>query len=251
MASNVVITCDDFGLSEGINKAAIELSKEGLLDYVSIIVNTPNFSDSVQTAIKHHIKTGIHLNLSDGYPVSENISALTKNGKFFHKYHLFLKSLRPSKRFINDFEKELEAQTELFVQEGLKLQHLSTHCQFHTFSVFNNFIKNLAKRHKVDWIRSRKLGNVVLPYAPISNNRAKDAQDGTKYFDYLVPLKYWLKFNPKKLADKIRPLEGAIEIVVHASTKVDNTFPANFPYSPKDRYREVVYLKKLMRLFRS
>lgn len=91
---------------------------------------------------------------------------------------------------MGNFNKELETQVQLFTQTGIELKHLSTHCQFHTFPVYDHLMRNLATKCKVDWIRNYKFTKVVLQYVHINKSEAANTSVNIKYFDYLVPIKY-------------------------------------------------------------
>ena len=66
----LMISCDDCGLSTGIDQAVINLHQNGMATTASIMSNFPHVQTAFETYSAYpSIELGAHLNLSDGKPL--------------------------------------------------------------------------------------------------------------------------------------------------------------------------------------
>ena len=91
---NITVTADDFGYCEMRNKGILELCKKGIIHSISLLVNATDSIAAVSAFhqlpidIKSNISVGLHLNLTEGKPVSERSSIpslLNDAGNFLGK----------------------------------------------------------------------------------------------------------------------------------------------------------------------
>src|ERR1700742_389850 len=74
--STLIINADDFGLSSVVNRAILASMEEGLVTSTSMMANMPGFDHAIGLARVHAKlagRIGIHLNLTQGRPLSEPI----------------------------------------------------------------------------------------------------------------------------------------------------------------------------------
>jgi predicted glycoside hydrolase/deacetylase ChbG (UPF0249 family) len=270
---NLIITCDDCGLSEGINLATLELYRKGLAISPSVMINFAAARHALDLfAAFPTLEIGIHLNLTDGFPVVNTPprSQLTRgDGRFRDRSTLWYRALLPQPAFLEQAKIELTAQMERFIQFGRRPAHITTHTHFHMFPALCRVVEQLAGDFGIPWIRVHRLQSTVLPLNPFfyAEKPLPATGDGDltlfqmdsesdapfAYFpsartrpDFLIPLKYWLSRPSEELSQRLRTLDGTIEIVVHPCTDQDDTFPPDIPYSPHERYREMLYLEQVM-----
>lgn len=145
----LIINADDYGLSKGVSLGIIKSMKEGIVRDTSILVNSPNFEESVALAKEYGInEMGIHLTLSFQKPIvpAEKVKTIVdEQGIFYRRINEVQKNFS-----MDEVEKELRAQMDKFFESGLKLNHIDGH---HHFYVYNNDIYNLimdlAKEYNV------------------------------------------------------------------------------------------------------
>ena len=91
---SIKVTADDFGYCGMRNKGILELCKEGIIHSISLLVNATECLAAVSAFhelpfnIKSNINVGLHLNLTEGKPVSERSSIpslLNDAGNFLGK----------------------------------------------------------------------------------------------------------------------------------------------------------------------
>src|ERR1700728_4968394 len=69
--NRLIITADDFGLSEPVNAAIEEAHRRGILTATSLMVGAAAVADAVARARRlPNLRVGLHVVLTDGRPVS-------------------------------------------------------------------------------------------------------------------------------------------------------------------------------------
>src|SRR5207253_7684606 len=69
--ARLIINADDFGLTQGINRAVAELHDAGALTSATLMASGPAFEDAVEVArSRPNLGVGCHIVLTDGVPVS-------------------------------------------------------------------------------------------------------------------------------------------------------------------------------------
>lgn len=154
----IIINADDFGASKGTNQAIIEGSKNGIINSTSIMINLLQLDEESKEFIHNtDIDLGLHLNLTNGYSVSnkENIPLLAnKNGRFKNGFvSLFFLSIIHPIKFKEQIEIEINAQIEKYKSLNIKLSHIDGHRHVHMIPTIFNVIKKLSKKHNIDRIR--------------------------------------------------------------------------------------------------
>src|SRR5262245_17221205 len=72
MTKRIVLCADDYGQAEAVSRGILELMDVGRLTAVSCLVNMPGWKEQAQFLhpFKGKIDLGLHLNLTDGMPLS-------------------------------------------------------------------------------------------------------------------------------------------------------------------------------------
>lgn len=256
MTIQLLVTCDDCGLSEGINLTAARLHEQGLVTCASLMTNFPAVSHALDLFRQHPaLELGVHLNLSDGFPVSPlepNTELIRADGQFRDRYMLFARGVFPSDGMMEQMRTELRAQIEVMCQAGLQPAHLTTHCHFHVLPALRELVYDLAEEYGVTWVRSYSHKATSIPFNPLIDKGTQERK--TKAFivpNYIVTLRHWLDKSPEAMLTELRSLNGTVEIVVHGGMMNDETFPMDVRYNPQDRYYETVYLEKVYRLMQT
>jgi hopanoid biosynthesis associated protein HpnK len=152
---SLIITADDFGISESVNLAVITGWRHGLLTCASLMVTGAAFSQAIALAKENPgLQTGLHLTLVQGRSAAEHkgFPSLTHHdGSFSHDpvfagmRLFFLKSLQ------KQIEIEIEAQIEKFLSTGLPLTHIDGHLNIHmhptVFAILCKLMPNTASAH--------------------------------------------------------------------------------------------------------
>ncbi|MEO0561832.1 MAG: ChbG/HpnK family deacetylase, partial [Chloroflexota bacterium] len=245
----LIITADDCGLSEGINAATRDLHRSGLMTTATLMMNFSAVSHAVHTFREvPTLKTGVHLNLTDGYPLSDIDPAsmlVQSDGRFQSRTVLFPRAIFPNAAWLAAVEGEMTAQIEAYIhQVGRKPHHLTTHMHFHILPSLRDLVLGLAQRYEIEWVRAFETSSTVIPYNFF-------VQEPTELFrpdnlkitpDYIVSAQAWMNLSPQRLVDTLLSLNGLIELVVHPDDPEDATYPVEMNHRPDERARERDYL---------
>lgn len=72
------INADDFGLNASVNKAIVESFNSGLINSTTVMANMPGFEEAVNLIHEYKLdrNIGVHLVLTDGLPLTEEIKSM-------------------------------------------------------------------------------------------------------------------------------------------------------------------------------
>lgn len=154
----ITINADDFGYSQAVNTAILRSFEQILITSASMLANMPGFEDAVHLLETHkflprHI--GLHLNLTEGYPVSEEIRSCSRfcdeEGRFIYdrRRPLFLLTRRERKAVF----REMCAQMDRLIAAGIQPTHLDAHHHIHTHWVIAKLLARLGRRYHIRKIR--------------------------------------------------------------------------------------------------
>jgi predicted glycoside hydrolase/deacetylase ChbG (UPF0249 family) len=158
----VVVNADDLGLSSDVNVAIARAFERGWISSASIMANMPGFGQAVACARAGgwSDRIGVHLNLSEGEPLTSGIRECPRfcdpNGRLCFQLAGFL-ALDP--REAGAVEAECAAQIEACRSAGLAPTHLDSHGHTHTQWAIGTIVMALARHFGIPAVRlSRNCG---------------------------------------------------------------------------------------------
>lgn len=137
--TRLIVNADDFGLTEGVNRAIVELHRAGVVTSASLMARAGATDEAIQLArATPSLGVGCHVVLSDGEPVlpPDKIPSLVdaRTGRFPNSLTGFLLRLYTGRIRAEEIEAEATAQISLLQQRGVHLTHIDTHKHVHMFS---------------------------------------------------------------------------------------------------------------------
>lgn len=213
----IIVNADDFGQSSIVNRAIMACFDRGLISSATIMANMPGFNEACALAISSQLtdRIGVHLNLTDGWPLlpelRSNPALCDASGKFRRfRSRLLSKSDRAM------IAAEVGAQIQRCRAAGLPLTHADSHQHVHNEPMVFRAIQPVLKQLGIRHLRiSRNMDSMpaVSPkyVAKFCFNRwvAFHGLRGTDYFGTVE------NFEQFRSADR---LAGAsIEILTHPS----------------------------------
>lgn len=253
----MIITCDDCGLSKGINLATAELHEKGMANSASIMTNFPA-TDHAFALLRRYseLEIGVHLNLSDGIPLTNPGpgSPLTgSDGQFHTRRIMFARSFLPDQEYLQLVEAELKAQIQYFYDTEAAPQHLTTHLHFHIVPALREIVLKLAREYQIPRVRTYSFGGSIAPNNTVLRRLFARAhqpyQEPFWVTDYLIGVKWWMHLNPGRLVSTLMYLKGQVEVIIHPGSPVDDTFPSGVIYPPLKRYEEQQFFESVFRLY--
>lgn len=191
----IIINADDFGRNPSITKAIVHAFGQGWITNTTIMANMPSFDEAIEQSKQAGFfdKVGLHLNLTQGTPLTRNIR---KNTFFCNAEGDFTGNIwgGAKTQFWLDratqacLREEIEAQIQKYLAAGFPQKHLDSHHHVHTiYSVFT-VLKPLLKEYSIKSVRlSANLHPVNLykkVYKTILNQRIRSSVPyTTDYFD--------------------------------------------------------------------
>ena len=131
----LIINADDFGLTSGVNRAIAEGNRSGVLTSATMMANAQASAAAIDIAREQPaLKTGCHIVLIDGVPISANLPSLT-NGSARFRSSLKQFALAAVRKQIaaEEIQREAEAQIRKIQTRGIALTHVDSHKHTHMF----------------------------------------------------------------------------------------------------------------------
>jgi predicted glycoside hydrolase/deacetylase ChbG (UPF0249 family) len=154
----VIINADDFGAMEKVNVAIDAHLSEGVISSASIIANGKYVEQAIAISKKHkQASFGIHLNLSEGKPMSDHADLaplLDNEGNFKADF----RGVPLTKLVKKAIVQEWLAQIAFLRGFGLEISHADSHHHVHTRPNLLWVVKKVAQESGIKhWRRSRTL----------------------------------------------------------------------------------------------
>ena len=136
-APRLVVNADDFGLSTGVNRGILEAHAAGVVSSVSVLVNTPGWTDALRRLRDlgpppaPGLGVGLHLNLTMGRPVSWGGSLSDARTGRFHTLRALVARAFAGRLDPGDVAIECAAQLARLRNAGLVVTHLDSHRHVH------------------------------------------------------------------------------------------------------------------------
>ena len=133
----LIVNADDFGLTQGVNRAIVEAHSQGIVTSSTLMANGRAFDDAVQRVTSAtRLSVGCHVVLVDGSPVFEKTNttlsdAKFKDGRFYESLNGFALRLIRGRINDDDIEAEATAQIRKLQAAGIVVSHLDTHKHTH------------------------------------------------------------------------------------------------------------------------
>lgn len=134
------MNADDFGLTSGVNRAIVELHRDGLLTSATLMAKAAATDEAIELALANPtLRVGCHVVLVDGEPVSPPQAiphlANPQRGAFESSLVSFLRKTytQPGRMISGEIEAEATAQIKSLQARGLHISHVDTHKHTHMF----------------------------------------------------------------------------------------------------------------------
>jgi predicted glycoside hydrolase/deacetylase ChbG (UPF0249 family) len=262
----LIINADDLGADEARNAGIFEGIQAGVVTSASILPNGPGLVDAldrIRSGSFNHVSWGVHLNLSEGKPVSTGISLLLgPNGAFLGKASSQRLLMRQEDRDLEtEIAQEIDAQITLLKTSGIPLCHLDGHQHVHVFPAALKAMARAALRHHIPWIRIPSEPESTSSDFPLSSSLREEArlfselgqaarsiilESGLHATNHFRGLYLKGRLSVQRLESLLRVLpDGLTELMVHPGRMVED--PPGTPFSSfstVERERELEALLK-------
>ncbi len=154
-ARRIIVNADDFGMSAEVNAAIVQGFGEGTISSTTLMANMPGFEEACELARRHNLsgKIGVHLNLTEGRPLSAPIKRLPLfcggDGLFHPRRTLFRLSKEETRAVVVEFA----AQVQACMDRGIHPTHLDSHQHVHTEWPIGTAAIRVAQQYRIGAIR--------------------------------------------------------------------------------------------------
>lgn len=161
----LIINADDFGLTDGVNRAIVEAHGNGIVSSATLMANAAAFDHAIRLAsAAPRLDVGCHVILVDGKPLldgSEIPSLVTRkpSGEQFHEsLSAFAGRALVGRIDSGQIEAEIRAQIRKLQDGGIAVSHVDTHKHTHMLPVVYRALLRAA--------RASGIGAVRNPFSP-------------------------------------------------------------------------------------
>jgi len=210
----IIITADDFGISEKANASIMKFAKAGKLDRVAVIPHGIFTGREIEELINSRVKIDAHLNITEDISGKRKMKESVAKGILTFLVSLFMGRIN-KKKTRDLWERDIK-----IFKEKLKRNPdgINSHQYVHFSSKYLKIALDLMERYKINFIRFGKkslLGDKSKVKNILSILRRKNKkiffESGQDSTDYLVSLD-WIK-NPDSFFQSIP--KGTVELVCH------------------------------------
>jgi predicted glycoside hydrolase/deacetylase ChbG (UPF0249 family) len=156
MTSRLIVNADDFGLTEGTNRAIIDAHQKGIVTSTSLLANGYAFDHAVSMAHENpSLGIGVHLTLTEGPPVASRNPALhlDSDGHFPLSNQPFARDLLAGRLPCDVLYREFEAQIGKVIAAGIMPTHVDGHKYIHLLPGIAGIVADLARQFGIPVMR--------------------------------------------------------------------------------------------------
>jgi hopanoid biosynthesis associated protein HpnK len=157
----LIVNADDFGLTSGVNRAIVEGNRSGIVTSATLMANAKATDAAIDLAkAQPSLKTGCHVVLIDGVPLTANLQSLTNGSpRFRTSLKQFAAAAVRRQIAADEVQREVEAQIRKIQSRGIALTHVDSHKHTHMFPYI---LRPLLRAAKACGIRA-----VRNPFEPV------------------------------------------------------------------------------------
>ena len=158
-----ILNADNFGMTPDYNRAVLNGYNNGFLKSASIVANGEAFDTAINEILPEcqHLSVGLHINLTEGFPVSQAKLLVDNTGEFNTSFNK-LKKLVKRTTYLKEIEQEMRAQLEK-VLAHTKIYHIDSVDNIHCIPEIFERVCSLAEEFKIPYVRTTYEEFYVVP----------------------------------------------------------------------------------------
>lgn len=165
MSKKLVITADDFGISEETNTAIKKCFCDGLLTSTCIMANGGAFEHAIDILSDFkEIAMGVHLNIIEGKSLlpPASVAALCDSQGNYNNGFAALLSKSANPKFLNEVEMDFRSQIEKILNHT-QVSHINSHVHTHAIPNIFKITCKLAQEYGIKYIRTQTEIPYIIP----------------------------------------------------------------------------------------
>jgi predicted glycoside hydrolase/deacetylase ChbG (UPF0249 family) len=204
----LIINADDFGLTEGVNRAVLELNAAEVLPSATLMATGRAFREAVHSAfVQTSLGVGCHVVLVDGRPELHpaELPTLAPEGRLRSSLTTFMVDLFGGRIASREIEREAVAQIQQLQSAGITVTHLDTHKHAHMFPRVLGPLIRAARACNVPAIRN--------PFEPDWSLRLTEKAPPTRRLQVRTLRLFREQFLRAVRAARLRTTDGALGVL--------------------------------------
>jgi chitin disaccharide deacetylase len=155
----LVVNADDFGMTEGTNRAIIDAHQKGIVTSTSLLANGQSFDHAVELAKANPtLGVGVHLTLSEGRPIDDMARMIVfvpgvEAGHFPLGNSPYVKALLTNKLPHKNIMREFKSQILKITRTGIKPTHIDGHKYIHLLPRIADIVAEVADVYGIPFVR--------------------------------------------------------------------------------------------------
>lgn len=147
----LIFNADDYGLTELDTERTLSAALIGIIRSTTVISTIA--SSAALDEIKHsHLSIGLHVNLTEGAPLTSCKSILDGYGQFLSKQQLLGQIMTGRVRW-QELHREISAQLEVLLDAGIEVSHVDSHQYVHFIPPVLNCVLSAIEKRGVKTLR--------------------------------------------------------------------------------------------------
>jgi len=219
---DIIINADDFGKSKEITFAILSAMDLNLCMDTTLLVNFEFSFQAASLAIDTNKKNniGIHLNLTEGYPLTDNIK---KEKRFCNEDGLFHLNKNERIIFLTTSEKravyeELTNQIHLCRRFGIPISHADSHNHIHEEPGLLFIFIHIMKKEKIPFLRiTKNIGTTSF-----SNKVYRDSYNKVLLFSNLAGTNHFGNTTDFLISPPPKNKNSITELMIHPGAIMNN-----------------------------
>jgi predicted glycoside hydrolase/deacetylase ChbG (UPF0249 family) len=239
----LIVNADDFGLTEGVNRAILEGHRLGVITSTTLMANGNRFASAAQSALSApELSVGCHVVLVDGEPMlpkeqvrtlltGTNGTARLRNGFLELARDNFRHKIRPA-----EVEAEAAAQIRTLQSAGIGVSHVDTHKHTHMLPSLCRAVLRAARACGVKAVR-----NPFVPLKPLAfAHLLRRPRLWTRYTEVKVLRRYEALFRQMVASEGMITTDGSFGVLVTGALD-ENLFKAIIGSIPEGTWEFVCH----------
>lgn len=156
----LIVNADDFGLTDGVNRAVIECHQAGAVSSTTLLVNGEAAEAAASLAAANPaLGVGLHFNITSGTPAAppESVPSLLGAGGRFPGLAAALLRLSTGRARTGELKTELTAQIRRCLELGLRPTHIDSHHHLHAHPRLRYVIGRVAPAIGISRMRGYRM----------------------------------------------------------------------------------------------
>jgi len=220
--SNLIINADDFGISKAVNYAIMAAMDSSICTDTTFLANFDESENAARLAISMNRadRVGIHLNLTEGRPLSSKIKNeprfCNREGYFHNKKLKRIVQLSKSEKIA--VLEELTSQIRLSRKLGIPISHADSHNHVHEEPGLGLLIMDILRNEKIPYLR---LANNIGETSFV-NKIYRGAYNLILGFKGLTVTEYFGSVSNLNDYTKRIDENAVVELMIHPGRIIDN-----------------------------